>query len=1105
MYIRHDAGDDTKGSIYTIFGDADSPMMVPPGYQQAAPFGAHMGGVSPLLFPHVPGAEVDSWLTVSRTDGNSDSALGAIGINFELWTDVVGMTIDDGAIFWFDPTTAPGPMDSKTLVAQLTVATDSRFLLSANCQGRTTIEGAGDWVMKGLHFTVGTGWVGNCLAEQYTHCGEPCQPGTADSDADGATPCERCVAGSYAGERADACVPCASGTYDDDGDPATACVPCPAGSTSAAGETQCAPLRCTGGLSVNNSPSICAGVVGDECSFRCAEGYEASGTHVCAEDVETGTVSFAGGSCEAVSCSGSPPGPSVSPLFSGATGCDAGPYTFGDACEYSCPAGWRPDGLHICNADGTMSGGACVALTAACETADAASCPERSSCDLVSDSPVCICDPGSYRSEVGEGDSATGCQQVTVCAVGSEYEVTAPTEIADRVCAAVTACDQGQFTVSAATPTQDAVCAACAPGTFSSGAGVCDPCPDGTFDTDGDSSTPCEATEEAVAQALFVRIAGAVSEAEFITAAAAAAGDGVSAADIQVTSFVQNVAASAFVPGALADYADLIDGAAARQFRGGVATAAGVAVDAVTITDVSGRRRMQPDGTVTMANSRARRRVQTDQTVNIEYQIESQADISGIVMDSSWSENLATSINDAGDAIAPVQADMFAAVSSSSIETVATFATNNSDGLGAQLDTTVLAEQVAQVAPGVTLTIQPTVILAASLPVSCEPGNQLSIDRTGCVPCPAGQADLDNVGTTPCDFCPVGTQALGGGRACATCPDTYADHDADPATACEKPHIVRSSILLDGAADQETVQSTLSTTSLIHLENVEFLSWVESIEGSVVLRAPGLATSRPDNLVASFVDSFATSLEVPRAEITEVSVENGCDVIMSDAGQTDADDCVTVSYAVAADHEIAASVLLTQPYPAILAESLRQTTGIDAIGAWGDDTTTVAVSSLRTSVQFVVLCSSTSEAELVTARLSDPTSLPWGGGVTVVEAEAAEIITDQTGNLRPPPPPPLTCESFDCSRSTNTLDANPVAIVCVNDPCSSLECCTTEPPPPPPPPATEPDSSPPRPSSSTPQPAPAVSGAVYARPSVVASTILLASTILCMLGYTGRG
>ena len=1095
MYIQHDAGDATRGAIYTIFGTTDDPMMVPPGYQEAAPFGAHMGGVDPRVFPWMASAAADSWLTVSREDGNADSALGAAGINFELWTDEVGMTLDNAAVFLFDPATAPAPVNSKTLVAQLTVATGSRFLLSTSCQGRATEAGAADWAVTGIHFTVGSAWVGNCWAEQYTHCGVPCQVGTADSDADGTTPCERCVAGTYAGENATACVPCTSGMHDDDSDPATACIPCPAGSTSAAGETQCTPRRCTGGLSVDNSPSICAGVVGDECSFRCAEGYVAAGTHICAEDVEMGSVSFAGGSCEIVSCVGSPPG-------DGATGCDAGPYTFGDSCDYSCPDGSRPEGLHTCGADGTMSGGACVALTAACDAADAALCPERSSCDLANGSPVCICDPGNYRSEIAGGGGVISCQQVTACAVGSEYEAAAPTEASDRVCAAVTACDIGQATTSPATLTRDTMCAACAPGTFVSRAGVCDPCPDGTFDTDGDASTACEATEEAVATALFATIGGAISEAQFITAAAAAAGDRFSAENIQVASFVQTVAASASVPGALDDYTDLINGAAARQFRTGVASAAGVAVSAVAITEVGGRRRRMQVEVHTAGNAGARRRVQADQTVTVQYQVASHEDISGTVMSSSWSANLATSINDAGDAIAPVQADMFSDVAATNIQTAVTFTTSIADVTAAQIDTGALLEQVARVSPEATLSIQPTVILAATLPVSCEPGNELSVDRTGCVACPAGQADLDGVGATPCDSCPIGTQALGGGRSCTPCPDSYADHDADPATACEKPHVVATSVLLDGTADRATVRSALSAASQIHLENVEFVAWVESIQGSVVLRAPGLATARPDNFAASFISSFATSLDLPRSEITEVSVESGCEVIMSDAGQTDSDDCVTVAFAVEADHEVAVSGLLTTDFPATLALDLRSTTGIDTIGAWGTDTTTISVSSLRTSVEFVVLCPSTTEADLVTARLSELSSLPWGVGVTVVESQAAEIITDESGNLRPPPPPPRTCEGFDCARSENALDADPASIVCTNDPCSSLECCTVEPDvvPRPTPPPTETTTPPPPPASPSPTPPPvqASSGAVHARPSAMVLRVM--TSALCYLG-----
>ena len=1067
MYIQHDAGDESKAQIYTLYGNGDDAMIVPPGFQEPAPFGADLGGVSPAFYAFMPGAEVDSWLTVSHAEGNTDPSLSSIGIDWTVWTDIEGLTIGDGAIFFMEPSAAPLPIPadgseatlpvsagSKTLVAQLTVATGSRFLLSTSCQGRSTDAGVPDWSVTGLYFTVGAAWVGDCWAEQYTHCGTPCELGTADSDADGTTPCEHCIAGKYAGENADGCVPCASNTYDDDGSAATPCVPCPEGTASAAGATECAPRRCTSGLSLDNSVSICAGVVGDECSFQCSEGYAASGAHVCAEDA--GTAAFVGGSCEPVTCEGSPPA-AVDGVTAAATGCDAGPYTFQGACDYSCPAGYRPQGLHVCGADGAMSGGSCTALTAVCEDDAAAACPTYSTCDLVNDSPVCICAPGTYATGLGDGQSATGCQTVTACADGTEYEVTAPTEIADRVCGTVNVCGVGESTVSAATPTQDAVCATCAPGTFASGAGVCEPCPEGTFDIDGDSTTECEATEEVVAPALFATIGGAISEGDFITAAAAAAGDGVSAEDIQVTSFVQTIPATAAVPGAVDDYADLVDGDAARQFRSGVASAAGVSTSDVTITEVTGnrRRRMETAEAAAAAAAAAARRVLQSGTVSVEFELAAPMDISAVVTDSSWSSTLATSINNAGDAIATVEPDMFPAVAPTDIETAVTFTTTGS-AASAQVDTAALGTQVALVVPDAALSFQPTVIMAASVPPGCDPGNELNAQRTGCVPCPPGQADLDGSGSTPCDVCPVGTQALGdatGTRACTVCPNDYADHDADPATACEKPHIVATSVLLDGAADRDAVRAVLSTTTQIHLENVEFVAWVESIEGVIVLRAPGLATTRPENFVASFTDSFALSLDLPRNEITSVEVASGCDVIMSDAGQVDADDCITVSYSVEADHEVAVSVMLTDTYPAALALQLRGSTGIDAIGAWGQETTTVAVGSLRTSVDWVVLCPSTTEAELVTERLSDLASLPWGVGVTVVESVAAEIITDENAELRPPPPPPPTCEGFDCSGSDNSLDAAPAAITCAITPCSDAECCTVEPearPPPPP-------------------------------------------------------
>eukprot|EP01045_Picozoa_sp_COSAG04_P015774 COSAG04_NODE_1272_length_7468_cov_3.407518_3_plen_1629_part_00 len=54
----------------------------------------------------------------------------------------------------------------------------------------------------------------------------------------------------------------------------------------------CAPNACTGGLTVPDSPTICAGNVGDECLYTCDAGKSASTPHVCGTDGV-----FRGGAC----------------------------------------------------------------------------------------------------------------------------------------------------------------------------------------------------------------------------------------------------------------------------------------------------------------------------------------------------------------------------------------------------------------------------------------------------------------------------------------------------------------------------------------------------------------------------------------------------------------------------------------------------------------------------------------------------------------------------------------------------------------------------------------------------------------------------------------
>lgn len=249
------------------------------------------------------------------------------------------------------------------------------------------------------------------------------------------------------------------------------------------------------------------------------------------------------------------------------------------------------------------------------------------------------------------------------------------------MCADVTSCALGEVSAAAATMSSDTICVRCAPGTFASAPGVCELCVGGTYDDDSNSSTPCAMTYEVVSVAAFATVAGAISEGDFIAAAAAASGAALG--DIQIVNYVQTVASSASMPGELADWSDL-SGAVAVQFSQGVATAAGgLRSDAVTITGMTGNRR----------------RVQTGTGVAVAFTIESHEDISGVVTGTGWSSAVAASVNVAGGrspAIANVSAAMFAPVSATDIGTAVTFAVVGAQG-GGMVDATALNTQVAAV------------------------------------------------------------------------------------------------------------------------------------------------------------------------------------------------------------------------------------------------------------------------------------------------------------------------------------------------------------------------------------------------------------------------
>jgi hypothetical protein len=79
-------------SVYTIYGDEDFSMVIPPAYQEAAPFGTNTGGVNPAFIPVSASAAFDSWLTVGIVDGDNAGALGSAGFDWETWTMDSGLS-----------------------------------------------------------------------------------------------------------------------------------------------------------------------------------------------------------------------------------------------------------------------------------------------------------------------------------------------------------------------------------------------------------------------------------------------------------------------------------------------------------------------------------------------------------------------------------------------------------------------------------------------------------------------------------------------------------------------------------------------------------------------------------------------------------------------------------------------------------------------------------------------------------------------------------------------------------------------------------------------------------------------------------------------------
>ena len=155
-------------NVYTIYGspaetagaDAGEPAHVmdfPPAYQEATPFGVNIGGTNPAFWTYSPSAQWDSWLAVGSTDASAKDAVSSIGIDFDSWTDTQGVSVDNGAVFWMDPTKAPS--DWPCVIAQITVGTDTKWSATVNARGKMggyTSGSGDDWEATRLIFSDAT-------------------------------------------------------------------------------------------------------------------------------------------------------------------------------------------------------------------------------------------------------------------------------------------------------------------------------------------------------------------------------------------------------------------------------------------------------------------------------------------------------------------------------------------------------------------------------------------------------------------------------------------------------------------------------------------------------------------------------------------------------------------------------------------------------------------------------------------------------------------------------------------------------------------------------------------------------------------------------------
>jgi len=143
-------------NIYALYGNSNdnSITYLPPAYQSVSETNNNIGGVEPFIISLNPDTNYDSWLTIGITDGDTSNRLSAIGIDFDSWTSMMGLTIDDGAIFIMDPE-IDIVNNNEYIIGQLTLLTDSEFTAIVSVQGKT-IDNSVDksWSEQNIRFDI---------------------------------------------------------------------------------------------------------------------------------------------------------------------------------------------------------------------------------------------------------------------------------------------------------------------------------------------------------------------------------------------------------------------------------------------------------------------------------------------------------------------------------------------------------------------------------------------------------------------------------------------------------------------------------------------------------------------------------------------------------------------------------------------------------------------------------------------------------------------------------------------------------------------------------------------------------------------------------------